>query len=68
MSRMELTMAFNSVIKKEGGARMNGGYKAKHKCGWELFSFHFNGSFSLYWLILKTAFNTKHDLTNNWWG
>lgn len=48
MSRMELTMAFNSVIKKEGGARMNGGYKAKHKCGWELFSFHFNGSFSLY--------------------
>lgn len=52
MSRMELTMGyippFNGVIKKGGGARMNGGYKAKHRCGWELFSFHFSASFRLY--------------------
>lgn len=34
MSRIELTMGyippFIGVIKKEGGARTNGGYKAKH--------------------------------------
>lgn len=60
---MELTMdykpPFNGIIKEGGGARTNGGCKAKHRCGWELFSFHFNGSFRLSWLILKTASNTK---------
>lgn len=30
---------FKGVIKKGGGARTNGGYKAKHRCGWELFLF-----------------------------
>lgn len=62
MSRMELTMGyiqpFNGIIKTGGGARTNGGYKAKHRCGWELFSFHFSGSFRLYRLIPQAAFNT----------
>lgn len=52
MSRMKLTMGytlpFDGNIKKGGGARTNGGYKAKYRCGWELFSLHFSGSFSLY--------------------
>lgn len=63
MSGLKQTMGyiqpFNGIIKKGGGARTNEGHKAKHRCRWELFSFHFNGSFRLYWLILKTAFNTK---------
>lgn len=50
MSRMELTMDYvlplSGFIKKE--ARTNGGYKAKRRCGWELFSFHFSGSLRLY--------------------
>lgn len=63
MSRMEHTMGsippFNGIVKKEGGPRTNGGYKAKHTCGWELFSFHFSGSLRLHELILKSAFNIK---------
>lgn len=38
---------FSGIIKKRGGARTNGGYKAKLRCGWELFSFRFSGSFGL---------------------
>lgn len=63
MSRLKLTMGyiqpFNDIMKKGGVARTNEGHKAKHKCRWELFSFHFGGTFRLYRLILKTTFNTK---------
>lgn len=39
---------FNGTVKKGGRARTNAGYKEKHRWGWELFSFHFSGSFGLY--------------------
>lgn len=63
---MGYILPFNGIIKKGGGARKNGGYKAQHRCGWELFSFHFSGSFSPYWLIPKLLLILKHDLKNNW--